>query len=164
MALNPFGTIPFITHGDQKIGESNAILTYLCETFPEQLQSYYGFTVGERAQVNQYLSWYQAEYRAATSDIAVLKFVKGLQAGKPVPKKALEEAENKMCKQLDCLEGILAKGTPFVCGEKITIADILLFCGTTMTELYKFDISKWKNLNAWYNRILENEVVKGCYK
>jgi glutathione S-transferase len=32
--MNPFGKVPFITHEDLKLGESNAILVYLCEAYP----------------------------------------------------------------------------------------------------------------------------------
>ena len=34
LAINPFGTVPALEHGDFRLGESNAILTYLCDAFP----------------------------------------------------------------------------------------------------------------------------------
>jgi len=34
LELNPFGKVPFLTHEDFKLTESNAILVYLCEAFP----------------------------------------------------------------------------------------------------------------------------------
>lgn len=40
LTIYPVGKLPFITDGDVKLGESNAILKYLCETkssIPENL-------------------------------------------------------------------------------------------------------------------------------
>jgi len=34
LSMNPLGQIPFLVDGDLKIGESNAILVYLCEKYP----------------------------------------------------------------------------------------------------------------------------------
>jgi glutathione S-transferase len=160
LEINAFGTVPCITHGDQKIGESSTILTYLCEAFPEQLQSYYGFTLAQRTQIHQYLSWYQASYRPALNAIVILKFVQGLRGGEPVTKKALEKAEKKMCDGFDFMENRLNKGNLYLCGQTLSIADILFFCETTLIELYQFDISKWTHLRAWYDRILENQAIK----
>lgn len=65
LEINPFGSVPFIIHGDQKLAESNAILAYLCEVYPDQLKGYYGATIAQRALVNELLSWYQAKFRPA---------------------------------------------------------------------------------------------------
>ena len=54
----------------------------------------------------------------------------------------------------DKLEFFLSKGNPFVCGSKVTIADILFFHETTNSIMYKYDITPWKNMKAWYDRML----------
>lgn len=64
LKVYPLGSIPAIKDGDFVLGESNAILTYLCEKYP-QIAHYHGLTIEERAVVNQYLSWYQSNFRLA---------------------------------------------------------------------------------------------------
>jgi glutathione S-transferase len=49
--------------GSFKLAESSAILLYLCEKYPQIPKSLSGQTIQERALVNQYLSWYQNEFR-----------------------------------------------------------------------------------------------------
>ena len=63
LAINELGAVPCLTHGNLSLGESNAIMTYLCDAFPNELQQYKGITLEERAKVNQYLSWYQGSFR-----------------------------------------------------------------------------------------------------
>ena len=59
LKLNPFAHIPFLVDGEFRLGESNAILLYLCDKYPQLPKSLSGRTIQERAIVNQYLSWYQ---------------------------------------------------------------------------------------------------------
>lgn len=73
---NPFGKVPFIHHGDFGLAESNAILVYLCEIYPEKLGKYYGDTPQTRALVNQYLSWYQSTFRVGLVRLIQLKYEK----------------------------------------------------------------------------------------
>jgi glutathione S-transferase len=94
--LNPIGKIPFLIDRDFKISESNAILVYLCEKYPELLAKYYGTTAQERAKVNQHLSWYQNFYRPALFKIIVLKIYQGIRQRKPVIAKYVQAAEKDM--------------------------------------------------------------------
>jgi glutathione S-transferase len=45
LAVNPFGTLPTLVHKKLALGESNAILTYLCEAFPNELGKYAGSNI-----------------------------------------------------------------------------------------------------------------------
>jgi glutathione S-transferase len=56
--------IPAIKDGEFTLGESNAIMTYLCEKHPS-IAHWHGRDIYERAIVNQYLSWYQGNFRIA---------------------------------------------------------------------------------------------------
>ena len=92
---NPLGRIPFITEGEFKLAESNAILVYLCEKHPV-LAKYYGNTITQRGLVNQHLSWYQNSFRPALFKIIYLKIYEGIKRQKPVFRSAVEAAEKEM--------------------------------------------------------------------
>ena len=126
MEKNIFGTIPALIHGEERIGESNAQLTYLCQAFPEKLAKYYGATLLERTKVDDFLSWYQGTFRPRMLAIILLRF-KANASQTPIKKAQYEEAEGRMKGAFDKLEYFLEKGNPYVCGNKMTIADILFF-------------------------------------
>lgn len=95
LAMNPLGQIPFITHGDFKLAESNAILTYLCEKYP-QLTPYYGSSINQRAIINQHLSWHQNSFRPALFRTIFLKVYEGIKRQKPVYRWALQAADKEI--------------------------------------------------------------------
>lgn len=103
MEINPFGAVPFIVHGDQKLAESSAILPYLCEVYPDQLKAYYGATIGQRALINEFLSWYQAKFRPALLEIIHIKFFKGFKQNVPITATELAEGEKTMIGAIDFL-------------------------------------------------------------
>ena len=82
--LNPKGLVPFITEGDFKLGESNAILKYLCETQPTIPEHLWPKDPKKRALTDQFLEWYQYHFRPAL--VYPLKFrLIRMQTGNPIP-------------------------------------------------------------------------------
>jgi len=58
----------------------------------------------------------------------------------------------------------LAK-SPYVAGEKFTIADIASFCWVRASpNLLGFDLDDWPAIRKWYNSILTRETVKKALK
>ena len=158
-AINPLGTVPCLVHGKLALGESNAILTYLCDAYPTELQSYKGLTIDERAKVSQYLSWYQGTYRPSLAKLLGMKLLALVQQT-PVKASDIVECEKKICLTLDFLDAHLAKEFPYICGKRLTIADMLIFHETTNVEIYQIDLSPWKNVKAWYERMLEVKAIR----
>lgn len=140
------------------------MLTYLCQAFPEKLAAYYGKTLIERTKVDDFLSWYQGTFRPRLLAILILKFKHCMGLKTPIKKSSLAEAEDRMKGAFDKLEEILSKGNQFVCGSKVTIADILLFHETCNIYLYNYDLAPWVKVSAWFNRMLEtkenSEIIK----
>ena len=46
----------------------------------------------------------------------------------------------------------------------MTIADLLIFEEATNVEIYNLELAPWKNVNAWYNRMLETKEVKDIHE
>lgn len=125
--ITPFATVPCLVHGELSIGESNAIMTYLCDTFPEELKGYRGAPGAEKATVDEFLSWYQGTYRPSLIKIMSQTFRVGLAKKQPLEGSDIHEARKKIGETLDFLEVQLSKGNKYICGNNLTIADILIF-------------------------------------
>ena len=138
-------------------------MTYLCQAYPEKLACYYGSTLLEKTKVDDYLSWYQGTFRPRMLAILILRF-KSFRTKAPLTKELYAEAEDRMKGAFDKLESFLSKGNPYVCGSKVTIADLLFFHESCNTIMYKYDISPWPNMKAWFDRMLEleenNDIIK----
>ena len=77
---------------------------------------------------------------------------------------AISEAKKKIHQTFDLLNDLLGKGNPYLAGENLSIADLLIFSETTNVEVHKIDLAPWKNLKAWYDRLLSNEAVAGVHQ
>jgi glutathione S-transferase len=64
LQLYPVGKIPVLQHGDFTLGESGAIMIYLFEIYPH-LKHLIGTSLEQRSIVNQFISWYQSQFRLA---------------------------------------------------------------------------------------------------
>lgn len=76
----------------------------------------------------------------------------------------MQAAEKGVRSTLDLLDSILGKGNSYITGENLTIADLLIFEEATNVEIFKLDIAPWKNVKAWYDRLLTNEIVAGIHE
>ena len=62
------------------------------------------------------------------------------------------------------MNDLLGKGNPYLVGSNLSIADLLIFAEATNAEVYKIDLAPWKNVKAWYDRLLNNEAVAGVHQ
>ena len=126
--MNPLGQIPFLVHGDFKVGESNAIMAYLCELFDSIPSHYYGSTPEERAKTNQYLSWYQYYFRPALFKIIKIKVYGCLRKKQPFKSYQIASAKKEMLEALKTFDELLKiGGKKFTTGDKPNIADLLIY-------------------------------------
>ena len=72
-------------------------------------------------------------------------------------------SEKKMKEVLNKLEMFL-EGKQYLCGSKLTIADLLLFHEAYNIVFYNYDISSWKNVKTWYSRILTIEEINDIHQ
>ena len=142
---NPNGKIPLLQiTPDKFLAESNAILYYLSQETDYFPQDKYA-----QAQVMQWLFFeqYSHEPFIATSRywISILK----------QPEKYREQLEQKQERgyaALEVMEQHLKHHNYFV-GETYTIADISLYAYTHVAEEGGFDLQKFPQILAWFERI-----------
>lgn len=145
LSMNPNGKIPLIEEPDGfRLAESNAILCYLAEgsaLLPQERR--------ERARVMQWLFFEQYSHEPY---VAVARFIiKYL--GRPAEReKDLAAKQAGGLKALAVLERQLEQ-TPFLAGQRYTIADIALYAYTHVAHEGGFDLGPYPALNAWLARV-----------
>ncbi|WP_169392831.1 MULTISPECIES: glutathione S-transferase family protein [Psychrobacter] len=124
--------------------ESNAIIRYLAEgsaLIPNSAIEY--------AKMWQWLLYEQGEVRP---NLASVRFIKKFQ--NMIPSR-LEEYQQKFIKS----KGILSyldsqlQGNAYILGDSVSLADISLYAYTHNAEEGGLDLSSYKNLCTWFERI-----------
>ena len=151
--INPSNFVPVLEDGDFRLIESSAILKYLAEksgsaSYPTDPQS--------RARVNEVMDWFNTNfYRAFGYGLVypqVLDHVKlpDEAANNLLVATGKAQAERYL-KILN--DHILGQGSPWLCGETMTIADYLASGIISLGEVIGCTFSAYPNVRAWYDRI-----------
>lgn len=152
VALSPTGTIPVIKDGEFSIGESVAIMGYLCDKYG--WEKWYPKELKMRSQVDEYLHWHHRGARNATAR-AFWFLIKQV-----LVMKTETDAEN-FAKLPQVLNSFLPNIVRFLGNKKYiasenepTIADIACYCELDQIELLNlFDFSEYPTVQQWLDRM-----------
>ncbi|MBV1906260.1 MAG: glutathione S-transferase family protein [Pseudomonadales bacterium] len=157
---NPSGQLPCLEldNGDF-LSEITVICEYLEELNPKN--SLIGTTAEERAETRM---WVRRVDLGICENLANgFRFSAGLQLFKDRMITLPDSAEGLMSiaqDRIKWLDGELGNKT-FICGDRLTLADILLFCfinfGAGVGQPLNPD---FKNVTAWFNRMSERPSAK----
>ena len=143
LALNPAGQVPAVILDDGRaLAQSNAIMLHLAEG--SALIPTDGF---ERAKMYEWLFWEQYSHEPY---VAVARFQVSY-LGKPV-----SELDAKLLERGNSALGRLEtqlKQTPYLVGERLTLADIALVAYTRVAHEGGFDLSLYPAVQAWVSRV-----------
>jgi glutathione S-transferase len=143
MAVNRFGQVPALRHGDITLVQSNVILRYLADV----LGKFGPRNEAEAREIAQWLDWeadlvssgvraVRAAVRFLKADPAVVQFVRG-------------RAE----RALGMLEAALAD-RDYLVGDRPTIADIAALPHVLVVHEGEFDLSPYQRILAWKDRMM----------
>ena len=124
LARHPFGRVPALQHDDFMLYETNAIATYVDETFPGPRLT--PSDPRKRARMNQWignLNWYF--YPEMIHDVTHERIVFP-ELGIPGNELIVQRAMPKVIRALEVLEQELSDGRPFIIGDEVTMADYFL--------------------------------------
>ena len=164
--VNPRGKIPVLVDGDFKLTEGPAIAKYLlhsrADAFPKNL---WPEDVKKRSEIDVFLEWYANTYRPNL--LGPMQYgVKTKMRGLPEDKDAEKFVFDNAWKVLGQLDKILEKkGSAYIVGEELSLADIFIFHETTDLLMGKFDEipAEFPTLAKWFAKVLETKEVKEVY-
>lgn len=143
MALNPAGQVPLaILEDGRPLSQSNAIMLHLAEGSALVPVDAY-----KRAKMFEWLFWEQYSHEPY---VAVVRFQVAYLG------KARESLEARLIERGDAalarLETQLQQ-TPFLVGERLTLADIALVAYTRVAHEGGFDLSQYPAVTDWVGRM-----------
>ena len=119
---------------------------------------WYPKNLAQRAQVNEYLDWHHNNIRLGAGGYFFRKYVSPV-TGKPAPQKSIEESWFLLDKSLKLIEAkwLSKNNKKYLFGNKMTIADLSLYCELCQMKAIKFDFEKQcPKIKAWMKRMEEN--------
>ncbi|KAJ8379414.1 hypothetical protein SKAU_G00001920 [Synaphobranchus kaupii] len=108
----------------------------------------------KRARVDEYTAWHHTNMRPHASRVFIIEVLMArMTAQAPDPMK-LEKALADLSKTLEKLEDMFLKRQAYLCGEDITLADLLAICELMQPLGGDRDILKERpKLVAWKTRV-----------
>lgn len=149
LAMNPNGKVPLLDLGDGRhLPESNAILAFIADGTPLA-----GSDRFERASI---LSWMFFEQYSHEPFIATSRFIVKYLGNPADKQKSLDSKKAGGYRALDVMEQHL-KRHDFFANSSYSIADIALFAYTHVAHEGGFDLSEYRAINAWIDRVRETD-------
>ena len=146
--INPNGQGPVLEDGDFRLTESASILKYLAGTsgspaYPKALRA--------RAQVDEMIDWFNTGlYRDLGYGFIYPQIFPHLKRqDEKVQSATLAWGRDRSRKWLKILDENLLGECPFLCGERITLADYLGAAFLTLGEVIRLDYTPWPNVQRW---------------
>lgn len=156
LTRNPSGQCPALALDDGLVlAEITAICEYLDEIGPMG-KTLIGSTAEERAETRMWVR--RIDLNIVEPMGAGFRFSEGLKMFQNrihcIPQ-AADDLKAIAQEKLTWLDGLMA-GRTFVCGDRVTLADVLLFCFVDFGTMVKQPLNPANtNIAAWYTRMKE---------
>lgn len=152
LAINPQHCVPTIVDDELTIWESRPIMIYLFEKYAKGDKKYlYPEDPEKRALINQRMFFDVGTFYQKIIDYYFLPvFIKAEQK---------ETDFHRLVEIVSFINFFLA-GEKFVAGNTLTLADISLYATTMCLKSCGFDISKYSNVEQWFNHV--DSIIPGA--
>ena len=143
---NPNQKIPLFIDGDLNLMESCAIVQYLAEKYPSDL-----LPKEKKWQILPWVYWQAANVGPAFGN--KLSYTRYMS---DVPQEQKVHPLNRFSKEAQRLAGIIEEQLSqqdFICGESLSIADIVIYPWVRGWKWSKVDMSDKPNILAWLKRL-----------
>ena len=170
--INPNGVVPTLVHDGQVVIESNDILTYLDEHFPDPplrpagidarsrmdaliaLASAFQSTIKVLSHERLFRPFRKVDaatvelFRSKHPDPSLVEFMRDYSENGPAWRERVAKAEVQLESTLDRLEAALAEA-PFLSGESYGLADISWVVNSNRMTQFGVDLSRWPRFDNW---------------
>ncbi|HZS85277.1 MAG TPA: glutathione S-transferase family protein [Stellaceae bacterium] len=143
LAINRYGQVPALVHGELRLCQSGAILQYLSEV----LGKFAGADTLTRQRTREWLFW-EAD-RLSPGINRTRAIARGFLEADPATAKVYREAGEAGLKVLD--ESLAASN--FIAGAMPTIGDIACYGAIVFAEEGGFRLADWPHVKAWAGRM-----------
>jgi glutathione S-transferase len=143
LAMNRFGQVPVLQHGEVTLAQSNVILRYLADA----LGMFGGADEAEQREIAQWLDW---EADLMSSGVRALRAAIRFWNANPA---VVEFLRGRAERALNMLNAALAD-REFLVGDQPTIADIAVLPHLTVADEAEFDLTPYENVRAWVDRMM----------
>ena len=154
----PTTTLPFLETNKGNISQSTAIENYLCLKYKPELL---GNSEFEKAQVNQWIEFASCEINRCFKSIIYPIF-----GWAPYCKENADKDNSILKDYLKIIENNLKKNS-YIVGEKLTLADILLFRHLRLFMMFHFPEGLRKSLlphiTKWFEKIMKSNEAMRAY-
>ena len=154
----PTTTFPFLETKDGNISESKAIEYYLCSKYKPELL---GETLFEKANVNQWCEFASIELKGCNKSVIYPIF-----GWNNFSKESFYKDNAKLKDYIKLIEKQLSKNE-FICGNKITLADALLFRYLRYLMMFTFPSqmrkSLFPNTEKWFEKLMNSPQAIKSY-
>lgn len=149
-AMNPMGLIPVMKDGDLILWESPAILRYLGAKYGDD--RFYPKDPGRRAQLDVWAEWSKTSIAPQLVYVVFWQLVRTSAAERDMA--AVAAASEKLKTLYGLLDARLGDG-PYLGGEDLTFADIMVGHLLYRYMTLDFDKAVTPNVDAYYARLTE---------
>ncbi|XP_051549218.1 glutathione S-transferase theta-1-like isoform X2 [Myxocyprinus asiaticus] len=134
--LNPMQKVPELENNGFVLTESDAILKYLAKTYnvPDHC---YPRHPEKRARVDEYTAWHHMNTRMHAAKVFIFEVLLPHMMGQATDPVKIEKALAELEGTLDKLENMFLKRQAFLCGDDISLADLLAICELMQVKVYQ---------------------------
>ena len=154
----PTTTLPFLQTEEENLSETNAILFYFAQKYKKDLLGKNAF---ENAKINQWIEFASCEISRSQRSIIYPMF--GWQE---FCKETFDKENAKIKDYLKILEKEL-QGKNYLVGNRLTLADIILFRYLRLFMMFQFPEGMRKkllpNTTKWFENIMKSDAAVKAY-
>ncbi len=147
LKLNPMGQIPVLDDDGFVLWESNAIVRYLCAK--HGAGTLYPGSLTDRADADRWMDWQATELSRAMGP-AFMQLVRTPADARRAD--LIDDSARKTEPLMAILDAQLA-GRDYVCGERLTMADLVLGCAAHRWLGLPLTRTPRPNVEAWHARL-----------